>query len=75
VNVGLGQVEQVQAKGGVTPTFGVTDMTAAKATLDAAAVAQDGPVREIPGMVRLLTFFDPDGNALMFYEDMQAKPD
>jgi catechol 2,3-dioxygenase-like lactoylglutathione lyase family enzyme len=72
VNVGLGQVEQPHAKGGVTPTFGVTDMSAAKASLDAASVPQDGPVREIAGMVRLLTFFDPDGNALMFYQDLQG---
>ena len=25
---------------------------------------------DIPGMVRLLTFYDPDDNALMFYQDL-----
>ena len=33
-------------------------------------VRQDGPIRDIPGMVRLLTFYDPDDNALMFYQDL-----
>jgi predicted enzyme related to lactoylglutathione lyase len=70
VNVGLGEAEQVPQGGGATLTFGVTDIEAAQAALDAASVRQDGPIRDIPGMVRLLTFYDPDGNALMFYEDL-----
>ena len=41
--------------------------------LDAAGVRQDGPVQEIPGMVRLLTFYDPDGNALMFAQDLAGQ--
>lgn len=74
VNVGLGEAEQVPQGGGATPTFGVTDIEAAKAALDAAGVRQDGPIQTIPGMVRLLTFFDPDGNALMFYQDLAQAP-
>ena len=72
VNVGLSQVEEPGGKGGATLTFGVTDLDAAKADLDAKGVRQDGPIQEIPGMVRLLTFYDPDDNALMFYQDMSA---
>ena len=70
VNVGLSQVEEPGGKGGATLTFGVTDIEAAKAALDAKGVRQDGPIQEIPGMVRLLTFYDPDDNALMFYQDL-----
>lgn len=70
VNVGLSQVEEPGGKGGATLTFGVTDIEAAKAALDAKGVRQDGPIRDIPGMVRLLTFYDPDDNALMFYQDL-----
>jgi catechol 2,3-dioxygenase-like lactoylglutathione lyase family enzyme len=70
VNVGLSQVEEPGGKGGATLTFGVTDLDAAKAALDAKGVRQDGPIQEIPGMVRLLTFYDPDDNALMFYQDL-----
>ena len=68
VNVGLGQREQAGGEGGATLTFGVTDIDAAKAELDRQSVRQDGPIRDIPGLVRLLTFYDPDDNALMFYE-------
>lgn len=72
VTVGLSQVETVAVGGGATLTFGVTDIEAAKAALDAAGVRQDGPIADVPGMVRYLTFYDPDGNALMFYQDMSA---
>lgn len=72
VTLGLSEVEAV-TPGGVTPTFGVVDIDAAKAALDAEGIRQDGPVQEIPDMVRLLTFYDPDGNALMFYQDLGAQ--
>ena len=70
VNVGLGEREAAGGAGGSTLTFGVADIEAAKAELDAHGVRQDGPIRDIPGMVRLLTFYDPDDNALMFYQDL-----
>ncbi|HEX8574422.1 MAG TPA: VOC family protein [Allosphingosinicella sp.] len=72
VNVGLSQVEVAGGKGGATLTFGVQDIEAAKAELDSRQVRQDGPIRDIPGLVRLLTFYDPDDNALMLYEDLQG---
>ena len=70
VNLGLGERETAGGAGGATLTFGVTDIEVAKAALDSHGVRQDGPIRDIPGMVRLLTFFDPDDNALMFYQDL-----
>lgn len=70
VNVGLSEVEETGGKGGATLTFGVHDIEAAKAELDRLGVRQDGPIQDIPGMVRLLTFYDPDGTALMFYQDL-----
>lgn len=33
----------------------------------------DGPTNEIAGMVKLATSFDPDSDALMFYEDLRKK--
>jgi catechol 2,3-dioxygenase-like lactoylglutathione lyase family enzyme len=71
VNVGLSEVEEAGGKGGATLTFGVTDIDTAKAELDSRGVRQDGPIRDIPGLVRLLTFYDPDENALMLYQDLQ----
>lgn len=70
VNVGLGQREAAGGTGGATLTFGVADIEAAKAALDEKGVRQDGPIQDIPGMVRLLTFYDPDNNALMFYQEI-----
>ena len=72
VNVGLSQVESAGGPGGATMTFGVTDIEAAKAQLDEAGVLQDGPIQDIPGLVRLVTLYDPDGTALMLYQDLQA---
>jgi catechol 2,3-dioxygenase-like lactoylglutathione lyase family enzyme len=71
VNVGLGENVECGGRGGATLTFGVADIETAKAELVAKAVRLDGDIRDIPDMVRLLTFYDPDDNALMFYQDLQ----
>lgn len=71
VNVGLSVVEQPD-RGGITPTFGVKDIGAAKAYLEERGVRIDGEVITIEDMVHLLTFYDPDDNALMFYEALEA---
>ena len=68
VNIGLSERPEAGAGGGSTLTFGVTDLEAAKAALDGHGVRLDGDIMEIDGLVRLLTFYDPDGNALMFYQ-------
>ena len=75
VNIGLSEVEKGGGPGGATLTFGVTDIEAAKAELDRRGVRQDGPIRDIPEMVRLLTFYDPDDNALMFYQELGQSHD
>ena len=72
VNLGLSQVEEAGGRGGATLTFGVEDIEAAKVELDSRGIRQDGPIRDIPGLVRLLTFYDPDDNALMLYQDLQG---
>ena len=66
VNIGLSQVESVVQGGGATKVFEVADIDAAKAHLDAEGVRQDGDIQHIPGLVKLITFYDPDGNAFMF---------
>jgi catechol 2,3-dioxygenase-like lactoylglutathione lyase family enzyme len=68
VNIGFSEVQEVVKGGGAVPTWGVTDMVAAKAALEAKGVPIDGDIINYPGMVKLLTFYDPDGNALMFYQ-------
>ena len=70
VNVGLSQVEKPEVKGGPTLTWGVTDIDAARRELEGKGVKFDGETREIPQMVKLATFFDPDGNHLMMYQSL-----
>ncbi|MEL7187457.1 MAG: VOC family protein [Pseudomonadota bacterium] len=69
VNVGLSAVETPNP-GGATPTFGVKDVAAEKAKLEAAGVRIDGDIMTIEGMVSLVTFYDPDDNSLMFFQDL-----
>lgn len=72
VNVGLSQVEAPEVKGGATLTFGVKDIDAARDTLESQDVRFDGDTMTIPDMVRLATFYDPDGNKLMLYQGLGA---
>lgn len=68
VNIGLGEGEIANRSGNSVPTFGVTDIEAAKVELEAKGVNMDGDIRHIPGLVKLLTLYDRDNNALMLYE-------
>jgi catechol 2,3-dioxygenase-like lactoylglutathione lyase family enzyme len=70
VSIGLSQNESVTRGGGATNVWGVADILAAKAHLDAHGVRQDGEIQHIPGLVKLLTFYDPDGNAMMLSENL-----
>ena len=70
VVVGLSQNEKVAQGGGATNVWGVKDIEVAKAHLDAHGVKQDGDIQHVPGMVKLITFYDPDGNAMMFAETL-----
>jgi predicted enzyme related to lactoylglutathione lyase len=73
VSVGLSQVENPEVKGGATLTFGVLDIDATRKSLESRQVQFDGDTMTIEGMVRLATFYDPDGNKLMLYQDLQQK--
>ena len=68
VNLGLSQVENPEVKGGATLTFGVTNIDTARAALESRRVPFDGDTLTIPDMVKLATFFDPDGNKFMLAE-------
>ncbi len=76
MTVGLSQVEpgsnDAPGAGGATLTFGVVDIDKSRAALEAKSVRFDGETREIPGMVRLATFFDPDGNTFMLAQGLQG---
>jgi catechol 2,3-dioxygenase-like lactoylglutathione lyase family enzyme len=71
VYIGLGQTEEVKP-GSTTPTFGVKDIDAAREHLESRGVRFDGDTYEIEGMVKLCTFYDPDGNSWMFAQNLVA---
>lgn len=70
VNVGLSANQSVPQGGGATNVWAVTDIEVAKAELDGHGVKQDGEIQTIPGLVRLITFYDPDGNAMMLSQSL-----
>lgn len=72
VTIGLGVNEAVDGRGGTTPVFGVVDIAAARIELEGKDVRFDGETMEIPGMVKLATFFDPDGNSFMLAESLAS---
>lgn len=73
VMMGFSDVDE-PTPGGPVPTFGVLDVDAARARLEAAGVRFDGATTEHPGMVRLATLFDPDGHALMLAQNLARDP-
>lgn len=73
VNVGLGQTEEPKTTGGTTPTFTVKDIDVARKHLEASGARFDGDTYEIEGMVRLATFYDPDGNPWMLAQSLQTE--
>ncbi len=73
ITVGLSQREEVNTGGGggCVPVWGVEDIDAARASLEAKDVKFDGETQVIPDMVKLATFYDPDGNALMLFQPLK----
>ncbi len=71
VSIGLSAVETPNP-GGPTPTIGVEDIEAARKSLQAQDIKLDGDIMTIDGLVRLQTFYDPDGNALMLYQELKS---
>ncbi|RYH02220.1 VOC family protein [Salipiger sp. IMCC34102] len=69
VTLGLGEQAE-PAPGNTVPVFGVSDIEADRAALEAAGVRFDGETETIEGMVSTATFYDPDGNALMIAQDL-----
>ncbi len=68
--IGLGQSETV-TPGTLVPTFGVTDIDAAIAHLRQHDVKVED-WHEVPDMVRLATFWDPDGTPWMLAQNLMG---
>ena len=71
VSVGLSQVEKKPPSGGnAVLTWGVKNIEDAKEYLEGKGVRFDGDIQTIQNMVKLVTFYDPDGNCFMLYQDI-----
>jgi hypothetical protein len=73
VSLGLGQAEDPKVTGN-TPTWGVDDIEQARGYLESRGVKFDGETQDVGGMVKLATFFDPDGNPYMLAQSAQRNP-
>jgi len=72
VSLGLGETDEVKTAGGATLTFNVVDIAAARGYLEERGVRFDGETSEIEGMVKLATFYDPDGNSFMLAQSLDG---
>lgn len=72
VTIGLAQSGDIGSGGNTVPVLGVNNVDAARADLEAKGVQFAGDNQVIPGMVKLATFHDPDGNAYMLAEDLSG---
>ncbi len=64
VTIGLGVQDVVKGSGTASINLGVGDLDAARALLERRGVVFAGPTIEVPGVVRLADFADPDGNRI-----------
>jgi catechol 2,3-dioxygenase-like lactoylglutathione lyase family enzyme len=71
VSIGLSETEEVK-HGGTVPVFGVADIAAARTSLEETGTRFDGDTYEVEGMVKLATFYDPDGNAWMLAQSLDG---
>lgn len=71
LTIGIGQTENPKPNESTTPTWGVNDIDKARKTIEAHGARFDGPTREIPGLVKLATFYDPDGNPWQLSQSLQ----
>jgi len=72
VSLDISQVERVKSGGNAVLVWGVADVDAARKELESKGVRFDGATRTHEGMVKLATFFDPDGNTLMLYQSLSS---
>jgi len=71
VTIGLGEHTK-PAPGNCVPVFGIADLDGARQKLEQAEVKFDGETVVVAGMVKIATFYDPDGNAMMLAEDLSG---
>lgn len=71
LSIGIGQTENPKPNESTTPTWGVNDIEKTRNAIEAHGVRFDGPIRDVSGLVKLTTFYDPDGNPWQLSESPQ----
>ena len=71
VNIGLSQVEKPQVKGGATLTFGVKDVDILAKKFRFAQIRLESDPYIVADMVKLVSFYDPDGNKFMLAQTLK----
>ena len=69
VSIGLNAGDESTGSGTI-PVFGVVEIDVARTELEGKGVRFDGATTELPGMVKLASFFDPDGNRYMLAQSL-----
>jgi predicted enzyme related to lactoylglutathione lyase len=72
-SIGLNHMRDDDNERGATVVLRVDDLSRAKADLEKKGVKFEGSVEEIPGVVRIATFRDPDGNRLQLMQVMASQ--
>ena len=72
-SIGLNQMREGDDERGATVVLRVDDLARAQAELTKKDVKFEGSVEEIPGVVRIATFRDPDGNRLQLMQVLAAQ--
>lgn len=67
-SIGLSHMRDNDDERGATVVLRVDDLARAQEDLTKRDVKFEGPVEEIPGVVRIATFRDPDGNRLQLVQ-------
>ncbi len=71
-SIGLNAMREGDDERGATVVLRVDDLAAAQKELKAKGVKFEGEVHEVPGVVRIVTFRDPDGNRLQLVQNLAA---
>ena len=72
-SIGLNQMREDDHERGATVVLRVDDLARAGDDLKKKGVAFEGKVEEIPGVVRIATFRDPDGNRLQLMQVLEGQ--
>jgi predicted enzyme related to lactoylglutathione lyase len=72
-SIGLNQLREGDDERGATVVLRVDDLTRVQKELSAKGVKFEGEVQEVPGVVRLATFRDPEGNRLQLCQVLMAQ--